>query len=215
MNGHAGTSWSRVVSPVAAALALLGTGGSAHGQVFAELGVGAVYQSDLVQDSIVQSLHAGLAIAPSVVVAVGTPLDGLHGAAVSLGWSRSDLERREGDATTPILPVTVWSVGVQLRRRLHPGVVARLEVGGIKYAPDTDGRASTIFRDDAPFLPAVTLGTRIERRIGGRVALGLDITYGAHQFTTLALRDDGFAGHRTVHRVKVALVLRGGHAQVR
>lgn len=204
----------RAALPLAMVM-LVGGGPPAHAQVFVEVGPGAAYQSDLVRDSIVQPIHAGLAIAPTVTVAIGTPLSRTKQLAVGLGWSRSDLERREAETVTPILPVTVWSVSVQLRHRLRPGMLARLEVGGVKYAPDPDGRSATIFRDDAPFVPAVTLGARIERRVGSRLALGFDFAYGVHRFTTLALRDDGIGEHRTVHRVQLGVVLRGGNDRTR
>ena len=123
-------------------------------------------------------------------------------------WSRSDLTRREAGQQYTVLPLTVWTGTVGLRRQLTPSVSVEGTFGGIKYAPTGDRRDGTIFQDDAPLLPAAGLAARFERPLGGRWRVGLEAAYDFHRFTTQTLLAAGLSSARSVHRLAVSVVLR-------
>lgn len=200
----------RLVGIGSGVAALVTAAAPVRAQTFVELVAGATYQSRLARDSIVQVIETGLAIAPSARVAVGTPLDARHSVSVEVGWARSSLQRREAGATYTLLPVTTWTFDIALHRHVAAAWTARLDVGGIKYAPASEGRDATIFRNDAPLLPRVGLGLRWMHTLGGAVAVGVDLTYSLHLFTTSAMRDDGVSHHFPAHRITAGIALRRG-----
>lgn len=177
-------------------------------QIFAEAQGGVLFGSNLVRDSIVQDLTVGPQPAPTFALRVGSELTNLFAVALSLRWARSDLVRRELDQTTSIIPLTVWSASLAVRRHLTPWASVEGSFGGIKYAPSSDTREGTIFQDDAPLVPAAGVAARIERRVGLRWRVGLEAAYDFHRFTTQALRATGLGQHRSVHRVAATLIVR-------
>jgi hypothetical protein len=188
-------------------VALAVTSGAGDAQMFVELKGGALLGTPLVRDSIVQAFTIVPSIAPTVAVAAGTQLSDLYSLALSVRWARSDLVRREAGQTTAVLPLTVWSGSIALRRQVTQWATVEAEVGGIKYA--TGGmRDGTLFQDDAPLLPAVGVSARADRGIGSGWTLGIETHYDFHRFTTQALRAGGLTGHRSVHRVAATLVVR-------
>lgn len=187
-------------------LAALPTTGVA--QMFAEAQVGVLFGSSLVRDSIVQGLVVGPQPAATLALRVGSELTTLYAVALSVRWARSDLVRQELDQTTSIMPLTVWSASLAVRRHLAPWASVEASFGGIKYAPSGDAREGTIFQDDAPLVPAAGVATRVEHRLGSRWRVGLEAAYDFHRFTTQALRTTGLGQHRSVHRVAATIVVR-------
>lgn len=177
-------------------------------QLFAELQGGVLVGSDVVRDSIVQTVTVRPQPAPLFGLRVGSELNASYAVALSLRWARSDLVRDELNRTTTIIPLTVWSGAVALRRSLTPWASVEAAVGGIKYAPSRDARDGTIFQDDAPLVPAAGLAARLERRVGSRWRVGLETAYDFHRFTTQALRALGVGQHRSVHRVAATVIVR-------
>lgn len=171
---------------------------TARAQIVTELAVGATASSILVRDSIVQPFTVAPGVAPTLGLSVGTRLDDRYSVVIEARWARSTLAR--SDAALDVLPLTVWSAAVALRRDVTREAHLRATAGAVRYAPAATGREATLFRDDAPLLPAVGLGAGLARPVGP-AHLGVDVAYTAHRFTTRALRADGFSGQRLVHRV--------------
>lgn len=184
----------------------------APGQMFLELRGGATLSSVLVRDSIVEAFTVRPALAPTIDFAVGTVLNEQYRLAVAVRWARSDLKRSADGGSMPIIQLTVWTGSVALRRRLNSWASAQGTIGAVKYAPAKTGRNATLFRDNAPLLPIVGLGARIEHRISPRLVVGLDAAYDFHRFSTLALRADGIAGDRSVHRFSLGITLGASYA---
>jgi len=181
---------------------------AASAQVFAEARLGAQVSSILVRDSVNQSITVGAKPAPSAVLAVSTALNERWHLAFGIRWSRSNLTRREAGQDITMLPLTVWTATLALRRPLTDWAAVEASVGGVKYAPggNLDG---TIFQDNSPFLPTAGLAARFEKTFGARWGVGLELAYDFHRFTTHALREGGIAEHRSVHRAALGVTLRG------
>ncbi|NIN13430.1 MAG: hypothetical protein GTN62_11350 [Gemmatimonadales bacterium] len=185
---------------------------NARGQIFLELRGGAMLSSALVRDSIVEAFTVRPAVAPTIDLAVGTVLNEQYRLAVAVRWARSDLKRSTDGGNIPIIPLTAWTGSVALRRRLSSWASAQGTIGAVKYAPAGTGRNATLFRDNAPLLPIVGLGARIEHRISPRLVVGLDAAYDFHRFSTLALRAEGITGDRSVHRFSLGITLGASYA---
>ncbi len=167
--------------------------------------------SDLVEDVIVDEITVGARPAPTVTLAVGTVLDANHAVAVEGAWSRSDLESRTGDAASRVLSLAVWTANVSIRRRVITDLWALGRIGALKYAPARGERDGTLFQDEAPLRPMFGIGARYERGLTSALAVGVDVGWDVHRFTTRSLRADGFAGESTVHRVTFAVVVGRRH----
>jgi hypothetical protein len=180
---------------------------STGAQVFLEVRAGAQGSSDLVRDSITQEITVRPKTAPSIVVAAGSPLNVKWSLALSLRWTRSDLMRTEAGEEAKLLPLTVWTGMLAVRRSLTDWASVEGSIGGVKYAPggDLDG---TIFQDDSPLVPAVGVVGRVERGFGSRWTAGFELAYDFHRFTTQALRVVGLGEARSVHRVAASILLR-------
>jgi hypothetical protein len=194
---------------------LLCTGLAAPTPVAAQLLVeargGATVTSHLVEDMIVDEITVGPRPAPSLAIAVGTVLDANHAVTVDAGWSRSDLESRAGDDVTRVLALTVWTAGVSIRQRVIGDLWARGTIGALKYAPAGDERDGTLFQDEAPLRPWLGIGARYGYGLTAAVAVGVEVGWDVHRFTTRSLRDDGFEGESTVHRLTFAVVVGRRH----
>ncbi len=184
-------------------------------QLLVEARVGATVTSDLVEDVIVDEITVAPRVAPSVAVAIGTRLDANHAVAVDGGWSRSDLESRAAGDATRVLALTVWTASVSIRRRLIGDLWARGTIGALKYAPAGDEREGTLFQEEAPLRPMVGIGARYERGLTSALAVGVDVGWDLHRFTTQSLRADGFDGESTVHRLTVAVTVGRRHDRAR
>ncbi|MDH3291717.1 MAG: hypothetical protein OEO20_03640 [Gemmatimonadota bacterium] len=180
---------------------LCGAAPTARGQVLVGLDVGGMWTSDLAQDVIVNAISVAPALAPTIAVAVGTPISDVYSVGIRVRWAHSDVTRHELDADFTVLPLTVWTGTVTLERTLTNWGTVEGAVGAIKYAPGSDDRSATLFQDDAPLAATVGLGARARRPISPRWTLGAYLAYDVHQFVTQALRAGGAVGARTVHRV--------------
>ena len=172
-------------------------------QMSLRLSAGARYTSTLVHDSIVTPLDVRPAIAPAFSLTAATP--GEHGWTPEVGvdLSSSTLWRHDQNgATTDLGRLTTVALTVRLARILRPGVVATIGVGGLKYLPSEN---SGVFRLGAGALaPIGSLALRRDVPMaGGRLAI--EARYDIHQFSTPALRAEGFHGSQLVHRVAVSL----------
>jgi len=194
-------------APTVAALAALATAAPCSAQVIAEFRAGADWSSVLVTDVIVEEFTVQPAIAPSLGLAVGTPLGPKYEVALDVRWARSDLKTKQADSSRTIIPLTVWSGFVVLRWRLQQRWLVQAGVGAVKYDPSEDGRESTMFRDDQPLRATVGLAIRGEYPVSRSLRVGIDLGWSAHGFTTQALREEGF-DTRIAHRVSLAAVLR-------
>ena len=186
---------------------------SATAQVFGEVHVGALGSSILVRDSINRELTVGPKPAPAVALAAGSALSDVWRVSAGLRWSRSDLARHEADQTITVMPLTVWTGTVALRRSLNSWASVAGTVGGIKYDPGASDVEGTLFQDGTSLLPTAGISARVEYGLGARWHVGLDVAYDFHRFTTPALREGGIGEHRSVHRIAVSAVLRGNTAR--
>jgi hypothetical protein len=175
------------------------------GQLALEISAGVRYSSPLVHDSIVTPFDVRPALAPTVAVAVATPLARGWAAQVILDFSTSELMRHDADGSSAALGrVSTAAFTVGLERRLPAGFSARIGVGGLKYIP---GDYSGIFRlGSGPIagLGALALGHALP--LGKRYGFAVEARYDVHPFMTQALRDEGFDSPRLVHRVALTIV---------
>jgi hypothetical protein len=177
------------------------------GQVTVEVAAGARYSTALVRDSIVTRFDVGPALAPTVAVTLATPLERGWGAQATLDFSTSGLRRHDADGSSVAFGrVSAAAFIVGLERRLPTGFAARIGVGGLKYLP---GGKSGIFRlGSGPIAGLGTVSLGYPLPLGARYGLAVEARYDVHGFATPALREEGFGGARTVHRV--TLTIRAG-----
>jgi hypothetical protein len=171
---------------------------------------GATASTPLVRDSIVQPLTVGPKVAPSLAVGADAPLSDWYRLGIELRHVRSDLIRREGGVNTTLLPLTIWSASLTLRRRVTPWAGVTGRVGAARYVPAAGGREATFFRTERPLLPAVGASVTAAVPLWRSLTAGIEIGYDLHRFATLGLRDQGIAGNRTVHRVTMGVTLGTG-----
>lgn len=198
---------ARFLGPIALVLACFPL--SVAAQVFGEIHVGALGSSILVRDSINQEITVGPEPAPTVALTAGSRLSDTWLVSAGLRWSRSDLSRHEADQTITVMPLTVWTGSVALRRSLNTWASVAGTVGGIKYDPGAPDVEGTLFQEGSPLFPMAGVSARVEYGLGTRWRVGLDVAYDFHRFTTPALREGGIGEHRSVHRIAVSAVLRG------
>lgn len=203
-------TWSQLLRraiTVGIVFALVVLPASANAQAFVEIRAGAHGSSILVRDSINQAITIQPRVAPSVVIAAGSALNETWLLSFSVRWTKSDLMRREADQEATILPLTVWTGMLAVRRSLTDWAFVEGSIGGIKYAPGgtLDG---TIFQADTPLLPSAGLSGRVEKGLGNRWGVGLELSYDFHRFTTQALREVGIGAQRSVHRIAMSIVLK-------
>ena len=185
---------------------------AAHAQVFAEFGAGATWSSILVRDTIVDGFTAQPAIAPTLGIAVGTPLGPKYEVAVGLAWARSDLQQKQTEGSRDIIPLTVWTGTLDLRWRFRSWASAQASIGAVKYSAADEGRQATLFRNDQPLEPTVGLGVRVDHPLGRNFLVALDLEWGLHRFRTQAMSEAGF-GSRMVNRVFLGATLRWSNAE--
>jgi hypothetical protein len=177
-------------------------------QLALEVSAGARYTTPLVRDAIVTPFDVRPALAPALAVSITTPLKRGWGAVAVLDASTSDLTRRSDDGSTVSLGrLTTAALSVGVERRIAARVTARLAVGGLKYLPADD---RGIFRSGSAIAPLGSVTLTRALSVGGGKRLALEARYDVHGFTTPALRDEGFDGTRSVHRITVALRARFG-----
>lgn len=184
---------------------------AARAQVSVEMQAGAAASGVLVEDVIVNVVTIRPAIGPSIGLGVRSDFGGPFHAAARIQWNRSNLERKELDVRTTVLPLTVWTGSIALGARLSPLLRVEARFGALKYAPggETDG---TLFQDEAPLAAMLGAGIVLDKRLGPRWSVGLNGAVDFHQFETQTLRTAGFLGARIVHRITVGASVRWGGA---
>lgn len=169
---------------------------------------GGAITTALVRDSITEPLAVRSAPGPGVRFTLDTRLNAAYHVGVSLATTWGPLQERTPGSSRDIVQLVSWHPAVTLRRRVRGALSAHASVGALVYRPDRS--AGTLFARGAPILPVIGLGLGFERTVGRDIALVMAAEYDVHRFTTTALRDNGFAGERVVHRVIVSFgVTRG------
>lgn len=178
-------------------------------QLAFEVAAGARYSTALVRDSIVAPFDVQAALAPVVAVTVTTPLDHRWAAQMTLDFSTSTVRRRDADGSSvPLGRVSTAAFMVGLERRLPAGLSARIGVGGLKYLP---GEAIGMFRSGSGSIAGLgALAISHALPIGSHFGFAIEARYDVHGFTTPALREEGFASARPVHRVALTIRARRG-----
>jgi hypothetical protein len=182
-----------------------------NAQTSVEFQVGAVGSGPLAKDTIVNPITVGPALGLGLTLGVMTEFEGPFHAGARVGWAHSNVRRHELDTQTTVLPLSVWTGVLALGVRVTGMVRAEARFGVVKYAPggDTNG---TVFQDAAPLTATAGLGARVDRRMSRNWTIGLHAAIDLHQFDTPTLRNAGFAGARTVHRITVGAAVRWGSA---
>ncbi|MFQ5549921.1 MAG: hypothetical protein ACE5FJ_01635 [Gemmatimonadales bacterium] len=185
-----------------AAAWLYGSGFAAclDGQVELGAGVGVTIWSDLVHDSIVETIEVGMEPGIAAFFRLGTPLDSNTSVSFRIGFSRTEMVRSESGGTSNIATVVAWSPSVVLSRRVSAAVSFHAAVGIILYA--SDQTIGTPFRGGEPSAPIV--GGGVELALPS-LPIFLSVDADAHRFGTSGLREAGFLSDRTVNRVSVTL----------
>jgi hypothetical protein len=174
-------------------------------QVSFHLAAGVRHTSTLVHDSIVGPIDLRPTLAPTFLLGVRSELKPHWSADATLDVSPSGLRRHEAGESFDAGSFTAIAFSVGLRREVAGGVAARAGVGGLIYSADRTG----VFREGSGGLfPLGTLAATYTPRFGARHHVELEARYDLHRFITRALRTEGYADSRTVHRV--ALVARIG-----
>lgn len=181
---------------------LLASGGDLEAQLRTRLHVGAVYSSSLVRDSIVQRVTVRPEIAPAAALAAGwevTPRWHIDG---ELALSQGGLIIREAGTAREILTLTTLGATGGVTGSITGALAARAGVGLIHYRPSA---AKGPFNDGASTHAVGTVSVSYRRPIWPDWALGAELRYQAHAFSTTELRTHGFFGDRLVHRIGVGL----------
>ena len=179
-------------------------------QVSLHLAAGIRSGSTLVHDSIVGPMDLRPALAPAVLLTARDDLNTRWSVDVTLDVSSGGLRRHEAGDTYDAGSATTLAMTVGLRGLVAAGFVARMGVGGVKYAAKQTG----VFREGTGgLMPLVTLAAGYAPPFGARRHLELEARYDLHRFITPALRTTGFDDPRPVHRL--ALVARVGWSRTR
>ncbi len=189
---------------IAAIMVLLSVSPSAHpsAQVSVHVALGVRHTSTLVHDSLVTPFDLRPALAPALLVSARDELRPGWSADVTLDVSPSGLRRHENSGTFDAGSLTTVAFTVGLRRHVARGVSTRVGVGGMRYLADQSG----VFREGsggifplgsvaATYAPALPFAQKHQ--------LEIEVRYDIHKFLTPALRTEGFATGRPVHRVAV------------
>ncbi len=177
---------------------------SAGAQIDFSASAGVVVWSDLVQDSIVERIDVDSEVSPALGIAVGESVG--RGWAVQLGLtvSRGDVIRRERDTSTEVTTLLTWNPSLTFAQKIAGPLSARASMGLIIYAPSD--RRGNLFRGDSPARPTIGIGLSVATKVFGKDgSFGIDLD--VHQFSTAALRSQGFSGHSTVRRVWIGAII--------
>lgn len=171
------------------------------------LGLGGVWSSALLRDSVVAPITVRPAIAPSLLLELSGALDSLYRIGLYLTVARGPVRTHSAGASQSLVTITTWEPALRLSRRvtmLEMGVTAGLRV--------VDPAAAVgVFRDGGTTSPVIGATLALAGpRVGGMDAL-LQASWSAARFSTTSLRLAGFTGEQTVHRAGLRLVFtRGG-----
>lgn len=165
---------------------------------------GAVVWSDLVRDSIVERIDVDSEVSPALGIAVGESVARGRAVQFRLTVSRGDVIRRERDTSTEVTTLLTWNPSLTFAQKIAGPLSARASIGLIIYAPSD--RQGNLFQGDSPVRPTLGIGLSVATKVFGKdSSFGIDLD--AHQFSTAALRSQGFAGHSTVRRVWIGAII--------
>ena len=167
--------------------------------------LGARFSTALVKDSIVVPIHLKPGIAPALLLSVRDQFHGPYTGDLTIDLSPTTLKREESGTSTDAGSVTTVAFTLGLRRALHPGVAARVGLGGLMYLTDNTG----VFQQgDGGLFPLIALGASYAPSFGARQQLEVALNYDVHRFITPALRSTGFPNPRPVHRLALTVSAR-------
>ena len=128
---------------------------------------------------------------------------------MTLDFSTSIVRRRDADGSSvPLGRVSTAAFIVGLERRLPAGLSARIGVGGLKYFA---GETTGMFRTGSGSIAGLgALAISHALPVSSHFGFAVEARYDVHGFTTPALRDEGFASARPVHRVALTIRARRG-----
>jgi hypothetical protein len=178
-------------------------------QFTVEVAAGARYSTALVHDSIVAPFNVRPALAPTVAVTLTMPHQRRWAAQLTLDFSTSTVQRHEADGASVALGrVSTAAFVVGVERRFPASLSARVGIGGLKCIP---GETTGMFRSGSGSIAGlgmVALSHALP--VGSRFGFAVEARYDVHRFTTPALRQEGFASARPVHRVALFIRARRG-----
>ena len=171
-------------------------------QLAARVHVGAIASTALMRDSINRPILVEPGTALAAALGVGWQVSPRIRADGELVVARADVTTREGATERTINTVTTVSLTAGITVPVVDRATARVGVGGIRYFPADEvgvfarGGASSVMGS-----AAVTY----RWPVSPRVAVGAEVRYDLHTFTTAELETHGFTGAHTVHRVGFGL----------
>jgi hypothetical protein len=158
----------------------------------------------LAQDRIFQDIQINQRPAPTVTIGASLPVSPREraGLEIALGFGQTHV-KEAGFPTIngPSFKTLGFTAGVDgpllgpLRYRFGAGLV--------KYLASHEG----IFRQGAPLLLTLTLGTDCHIYTAGKVGVAARLRYDYQRFSTDELRSAGFARTQDVHRVGLGLAI--------
>jgi hypothetical protein len=192
----------RLFTTTLALAALLPT--ALAGQARYSAAFGLVGGTKLAQDRIFQDIRVTQQLAPTITLGASLPVSPKEraGLEVSLGFGKTQVQEA-GFPTIdgPSYKTLGFTAGVDgpllgpLRYRFGAGLV--------KYLADKEG----IFRQGAPLLLILTLGSDYHVFTAGRMGVVARLRYDYQRFSTDELRSTGFGRTQDVHRVGLGLAL--------
>jgi hypothetical protein len=158
----------------------------------------------LAKDRIFQDIQVSQQLAPTVTLGASLPVSPREraGLEISLGFGKTQV-KESGFPTVdgPSYKTLGFTAGVDgpllgpLRYRFGAGLV--------KYLASREG----IFRQGAPLLLTLTLGSDYHIYTAGKVGVAARLRYDYQRFSTDELRSVGFARTQDVHRVGLGLAI--------
>jgi hypothetical protein len=174
-------------------------------QVSVRASLGARFSTALVKDSIVVPIQLKPGIAPALLLSVRDEFQGPYTGDLTIDLSPTTLNREESGTSADAGSVTTVAFTLGLRRDLHPGVAARLALGGLVYVTENTG----VFQQgNGGVFPLVALGGSYAPSFGAKHRLEVALNYDVHRFMTPALRTTGFPNPRPVHRLALTVSAR-------
>lgn len=189
---------------VCLAVALLTAGVDAQAQLSAQLHVGAVYTSSLVRDSILHRITLRPDIGPHAAGTVGWQLTPRWRVDGDISVGHAGLTTREAGKAREINSLTTLAATVGGTASLISTLDARAGLGLIHHIP---AEAKGVFLHGSTTHLLGAAAVSYYRPVHDGWAVGAELRYELHTFSSPALRARGFVGERTVHRLGVGLSL--------
>lgn len=158
----------------------------------------------LAQDRIFQDIRITQLVAPTITIGASLPVSPREraGLEVALGIVKSRV-KESGFPTTVGPSFKTLSVTAGVDGPLLGPLRYRFGAGLVKYLASREG----IFRQGAPLLLVLTLGSDYRVFTTGKVGVAARLRYDYQRFSTDELRSTGFARTQDVHRLGLGLAL--------